>query len=187
MNKIKVLVPCCLLAASVFAGTADAGILFTVTEVGNDVQMTVSGSLDLDATLGFRGVASNMTPFFAPAFGWMTNGDAQSDYYNVVAWTSVFGTGNFQTWDATSGDRVAMFSNPSIGVPIGYTSGSALSGNSTKFNATFASLGMDVGTYVNTLVNGNFVDTVTIRIVPAPGALALLGIAGLASRRRRRA
>ena len=183
----KTLVTCCLLASLAGAGTADAGILFDVQEVGNDVQMTLSGSLNLDATLGYGGIATNTTAFFYPAGALMTNGNQQSDYYNVTAWTAVFGTGDFQTWDYTSGDRVAMFSNPAIGVPLGYVSGSALSGASTKYNATFASLGMTPGEYVNTLVNGGVEDTVTIWIgVPAPGALALFGIAGLATRRRRR-
>ena len=183
----KTLVTCCLSALLAGAGTAEAGILFDVQEVGNDVQMTLSGSLNLGATLGYGGVAANTTPFFVPNTGYMTNGDQQSDYYLVNAWTGIYGTGGFQTWDYTSGDRVAMFSNPAIGVPLGYTSGTELSGTSTKFNATFASLGMTPGEYVNTLVNGDVQDTVTIWIgVPAPGALALLGIAGLATRRRRR-
>ncbi|UCD75027.1 MAG: hypothetical protein JSV91_14730 [Phycisphaerales bacterium] len=182
----KTLVSCCLLVSLTGAGTADAGILFYVEEVGSDVEMTVTGSLDLDATFGYQGVASNTTPFFWPAGALMTNGDQQSDYYAVGSWTGVFGSGDFQTWDVTSGDRVAMFSDPAIGVPIGYMSGDPLSGSSTKFNATFASLGMIPGVYVNTLVNGNAVDTVTIQIVPAPGALAFFGIAGLATRRRRR-
>ena len=181
----KTLVTCCLLASLAGAGTADAGILFDVQEVGSDVEMTMSGSLDLDATLGYGGVASNTTPFFWPFGALMTNGDQESDFYLVTAWTGVFGSGDFQTWDFTSGDRVAMFSNPAIGVPLGYISGSELSGASTKYNATFASLGMTPGVYVNTLVNGDAEDTVTI-LIPAPGALALFGIAGLATRRRRR-
>ena len=98
----KTLVMCCLLVSLTGAGTADAGILFDVQEVGSDVQMTVTGSLDLAATLGYGGVATNTTAFFWPAGALMTNGNQQADYYLVSGWTGYFGSGDFQTWDMAS-------------------------------------------------------------------------------------
>ena len=53
-------------------------------------------------------------------------------------------------------------------------------------NRTFASLSMIPGTYaVSDSITGETL-TIQIGVIPAPGALALLGVAGFAARRRRR-
>ncbi len=49
----------------------------------------------------------------------------------------------------------------------------------------YANSGGDPGLYVDDLFVGVSSDTAVITLVPAPGALALLGLAGIAGRRRR--
>ena len=49
----------------------------------------------------------------------------------------------------------------------------------------YANSGGDPGLYVDDLYVGVSSDTAVITLVPAPGALALLGLAGIAGRRRR--
>lgn len=68
-------------------------------------------------------------------------------------------------------------------VPTGYQSGAVLSGSLEITDESFASLGIDVGTFVSYYDN----NTVTVHVVPAPSGAAALAFGGvLASRRRRR-
>ncbi len=180
----RILLVCATLA---FVQQASADVVIDVIEIGGNVEATLSGSLDLNATLGFISTSGGFNGYQAFA-GNISFTTANSEYYgiDVATWTP-FGDGVFGNWDASSGDAWHMFSNPVIGVPVGYVSGDSLSSSATKFNASFDSLGFTLGSYVTTLTNGNVTDTVTVNIlVPAPGALALLGIVGFVGKRRRR-
>jgi hypothetical protein len=117
---------------------------------------------------------------------------ASSDAYgaNVANWTP-FGTSSTGSWDASSGDAFNLFSAPQIAVPVGYISGTNISGNATKNGASFATLGFALGSYVSTLTNGSFTDTVTVNVsaVPIPAAAwlfgsGLLGLVGIARRKK---
>ena len=165
----------------------NAGVVINIFESGADLEATLSGDFDLDATLGFRGVSSNVN-FIGPTGGNVAFGGAAStEYYSInVDWTP-FGTGpgvsNF--WDSMSGDNVALYSGLNFGLPKNYNSQSPLDGSAIKFGASFASAGLTLGTYVTTLTNGNVTDTVTV-IIPAPATCGLIGLFGLAAGTRRR-
>ena len=176
--------------AVTFTASANADVIFDIVETNSgDVEVTLSGSLNLDATFGIEGFASLDTPFYLPSFGLVSVGNDQSVFAIIdAAGFTPFGSGGFDSWDVTSGDRVALFTNPAISVPVGYVSGDALSGSGTKFGATFASLGMTEGEFVTTFTNGNNTDSVRVRVgvVPEPGSFAVILAAGIATLSRRR-
>lgn len=159
MRKKTQLTLACIVALAT-VGQVQAGLIFNLVETGGVVEITLTGSLDLDATQGFELLGTNTIRAVRPISGLLLVGDAVvSDAYNIdVLGFTPFGTsGNLEPL-ASSGARVAMFTGttgPLIGVPTGYVSGGLLSATATTGPATFASLGMTPGTYVTTLTNGS--------------------------------
>ncbi len=180
--KRKLLV-CATLA---FVHQASADVTINVIENGGNVEATLSGSLNTDA-LGSLGGTSGGFNGYQAFQGNIAMNSATSEWFNIdVNWTP-FGPGTFGNWDTSSGDPFHMFSNPALGIPIGYVTGTPLSANAAKLGSSFAALGFDVGSYVTILTGpGGRTDTVTVNIVPASGSLALLGLAGVVGMRRRR-
>lgn len=173
--------------ALALAQAATAGVTINIVENAGNVEATLSGKIDKNALGSYINNSTGYNGFYPPGGG-VSFTFADSEYFGISAgtWTP-YGGGGFDFWDSSSGDAFHMFTNPVLGLPVGYTSNSPLSASAAKFNTNFANLGFTPGTYITTLVNGNFTDTVTVNIgVPAPGAAALLGVAGLASVRRRR-
>lgn len=113
------------------------------------------------------------------------------DSYSGITGPSSFGTGGFHSTQIYTGDTFRLAIGM-VGVPSGYVSGSALNATTTFSNATFASLGLTVGTYVFSAPH----DTITVNIEtpaaaalpePATWAMMLLGFGGIgfAVRRKR--
>ena len=176
---------------------ASAELIFTFQEVGGNVELTVSGSIDLDATLGFTQTSINDFQFIRPVDGVILAGPAaNSDVYptSAAAWEPFGGGGFGPDFSSASGDRIALFIGGEFGLPVGYVSDAQLSAAGTFVGETFASLGMVPGLYVTTFSNGGVSDSVTVNVgqdlspVPEPATLALvaLGFAGAAARMRRR-
>ena len=172
---------------------AQGGLVFDVTESGGNVEVDLSGTMNLSATQGLTGTSGHSGFYRAEAGVVGVGVDANVvDVYAVDfgAWLP-YGAGGFGTWDVTTGSSVALTTNPNLFVPNGYVSGTSLSGSATKLNASFASLGFTPGSYVTTLTNGANTDTVTINIgaVPEPSSVvplfSMVG-AGLGLRRNRR-
>lgn len=190
------------LAAGLFAAPTHAAIVVTIKQVGSDVKVEGSGSLNV-AGLGTPGDISLPGGVLAGEFNppslqsFVAVGSA---VYQPVTWYSIFsspftlGSGSFQIASQGSGDKFGIFSPPSgsiiyLGVPSGYVSGSGLSGESVYLGKTLAGLGLTNGTYEWKWGSDASADSFTLRIgettavspVPLPAAawLLLSGLAGL--------
>jgi hypothetical protein len=133
--------------------TPTSGLIVTISEVGSDVIMSGSGSLNLTGLIegsvqsgwGINGTLG--TWVIGPSssfFGRKYQGNAFSSYPNS------FGSG-YTAPTSFTGDAFGI-QNGSLGkdiiVPIGYTSGSPLSGTATFANKTISSMGLTPGTYL---------------------------------------
>ena len=172
---------------------ANAGVIIDIVESDGNLEATLSGDFNLDATLGSLDDTSSNINFMSPIEGAIAFGGAPLvALYGVDVDWAPFGPGAGQAnfWDEMSGDNIALFGNEVLGLPVGYESGTALNGFAIEFDETFESAGMTVGSYVTTVTNGPLLDgisdTITINIVPGPGALGLMGLFGLAAGTRRR-
>ena len=130
-----------------------SGLIVTISEVGSDVIMSGSGSLNLtglsegsvqsgwgiNGTLGTWVIGPSASFFGRKYFG------------NVLTtYPNSFGSG-YTSPTSFSGDAFGVqvgSINRDIVVPIGYTSGSPLSGTATFANKTITSMGLTPGTYV---------------------------------------
>jgi hypothetical protein len=171
-----------IFGAQARAEGADSGIVIDITQVGDNVVATYSGSVDLSGLtlLGTAAPGGGIIPDLALViFG--AGGDV--DEYGGLSGPKSFGTGGTTYVSSQSGDSFGLDggADPSTGllyVPEGYTSGTLLSGSATYDNQTFASLGLKPGNYVYTWDS----DPVTVNVgIPEPStwALMLLGFAGL--------
>jgi hypothetical protein len=133
--------------------TPTSGLIVTISEVGSDVIMSGSGSLNLTGLIegsvqsgwGINGTLG--TWVIGPSssfFGRKYQGNAFSIY------PTSFGSG-YTAPTSFTGDAFGI-QNGSLGkdiiVPIGYTSGSPLSGTATFANKTISSMGLTPGTYL---------------------------------------
>jgi hypothetical protein len=175
-------------AAFALAQAASAGVVINIIENGGNVDATLKGKIDKSALGALQGTSTGYDGYYPPGGGLsFTTGNSEFYGISVGTWTP-FGAGGFGNWDTSAGDIFHMFTNPVLGLPVGYVSNSPLSSSATKFGTNFATLGFNTGTYVTNFTGPNGVsDSVTVNIgVPAPGSAALLGLAGLAAARRRR-
>ena len=180
------------------AGRGQAAITLTATEVGGDVLLTGSGTANL-AGLTLLNTTFDSSAIF-PSLPYATTGSAvsvPSVFYAALSGPANFGPGGFRVATSGTGDVFGVNLNVLV-APVGYTSGTPLSGSSTFASATFASLGMTPGTYVWTWGAGANADSLTLQIgpaaptaaIPEPGTLALLLVGTLTTgagfmRRRR--
>jgi hypothetical protein len=179
-----------------YAPRAHAAFIVTMDEVGSDVVLMGSGSIDTAGLtpIGTSGVSSGI----APATGEISIGSPggnNADVFAGFSGPSSFGSGG-PTIPSSSGngDKVAIFVDLNqLLVPLGYVSGHALADTSTYTNATFATLGVTTGTYEWTWGTGATADSFTLQIestptgVPEPATTLLIGLpvaATMLARRR---
>ena len=190
-----------LATAEVAPSPAKAAVTVVAKEVGTNVVLTSTGSLDLRG-LTFQSNIVYGSPFISPrdgAFRLGPNAFTLMDIYAGASGPSSFGAGRGVNYPTTgSGGPVGVRSLGFVDVPRNYVSGSDFSASAT-FAGTFDSLGLTQGTYVwswsGATVQGVSLDSVggdsiTLKIVPVPAALPLLGTAlaglGVIGWRRRR-
>ncbi len=175
---------------------ARAAFVMTLTQVGGDVVLNGSGTLDVSALP----VATDQNDYglILPSIAGIIGGPAgivNDVYRHGVSGPTNFGINSFETNATTgSGDKVGIVGAfPVVVVPVGYISGSALAANDVFASATFASIGIIPGTYVWTwgsVTNGN-ADSFTLQVgpIPEPASLGLIcaGLLGLRVARRKRA
>jgi len=180
-----------MMMALLSAHPARASFTVTFAQVGPNVVAIGSGSLNLSG-LSFFGVdsASHKNAAVNPVIPNFVLGGLTTTSQNVYGITSnvlAFGPGANQAsiccntqvdTPIGSGDDVTFVANTDIEVPVGYVSGAALSTSNTWNNATFASMGLAVGTYVETYAVTGGTDNVTVIVqaVPEPATTVLFAL-----------
>ena len=171
------------LSVTAFAPAADAALLFTLQEQGNDVVGTLSGFLDVTGLTPIQTDGTLTTvPGIIPFQGRVRTFDGVSpiDRYLFDPSALVFGSGGIASASSVTFDNVTnpnslevaigSFNN-SIFLRDGY-SGEDLGATLTFNNTDLATLGATPGTY-STVFNPNTDDTITYQIIPEP--LTMLG------------
>lgn len=161
------------LTLALSAGQAHASATSTLKEVGADVVMTGSGSLNL-AGFTFAGL-STFPPFINPGGAFLVGAAGTSGIHaGAVTGLASFGPATTTPASSGTGDPIALdFSTGGLGVPTGYVSGAALSGNATYLGRSFSSLGATPGTCTRSLRNGDTVSPAVGNAVPEPSTLLL--------------
>ena len=172
---------------------SEAAVIINVAEVGNDVVFEYSGSLDTTGltptflTNGLGLFGGNFSDSTAIAFG---RGNQLQGFAGVQSFVPVSSADIGVILGATTGTGFALFGGDTLGLPVGYVSGSALFGTLTLTSQTFASLLLVDGIYTTFTPSQDFIQ---LRIgtfsVPEPTTLALLGLGlvGMGYARRRKA
>jgi MYXO-CTERM domain-containing protein len=179
---------------------ARAGIVVDISQVGANVVMNASGSID--PTVLTRVGDGGIQPLVFGAAGWVLLGPLSGgDVFTGLTGPLSFGTGDLMAASSASGDSFGLeaslngFGPPTVYLPFGYTAGTELSGTATYDNTTIAALGLTPGTYTYTPTGlGATADntfTISIGSVPEPSSLTMAATAagllgGLAFHRRRR-
>ena len=173
------------------ASAADAAMILRLEEVGGDVVVRGSGTINLSgltlkASLNdYDNIFTSIQLYAGPA----TIGDGVVDQWSGMTGPSTIGTDDsvFIPADAGTGNLFGVVSDdrsdpggtplPLLVLPRSYVSGTALNGTTRYVEQTFATMGISPGTLTWTLPSA---DTVTITTdaepVPAP-----LGVASAAA------
>ena len=159
-----------------------AAIVIDVFELNGNLEATLTGSVDLNATLSFSDQPNTYDAFY-PSYGMFAFGRGIVDSYRLdIDSFSPIGTGRAGVpWTSSSGDLFGMYGGGFVAVPIGYVSGTSLSASATRIGYSIS--GLTAGTHISTFSNGEFSDTITVRVgstvpeVPLPAAAWLFGSA----------
>lgn len=143
------------------SGATPAGFL-TFSEVGSDVVMTASGTIDLtgltlatagSGPFGGGGLLPNTATYIMG-----TTGTTFDLYSGFTTNPTSFGTGSGLSASSSIGDIFGVIYQGTppyqLAVPSGYTSGNNISSLQTFTSATLSSLGLTQGTYTYTWGSG---------------------------------
>ena len=159
------------------SSTATPTGFITISEVGSNVVMTASGTIDLT---GLTLVTSNAGPYGGGGLG---GGSATflmgttnvyfNEYSGFTSVPSNFGTsGGGLGATSSSGDVFGVITQGAppylLVVPTGFTSGGQISSTQTFTGQTFSSLGLVAGTYTYTWGSGQSLSVVVGGVVPTP-------------------
>ena len=178
--KLKILaLSICLFAASLH--DARAAIIARIEENGDGVLGSYSGSINL---VGLQLYSSNPVPSFGyqnvqANYGRFGIGGSTSFLrYQGLLGPQAIGLASLQYIPTSiTGDFAGVWGNIGhIWVPVGYISGSPISGTSSWSGRTLASLGLSVGEYAWTWGSGSSSDKFTLLIVPEPSTVPLVGL-----------
>ncbi len=183
-----------LLQAALFLGMglipiaqSQAGFIFEAQQVGSDIVVTVTGSIDLTGAFN-AGSGSSLNASTGTSFAYVGSGSYDVRLLNFTSGpttvtatsipTATSTTGGFAGFNLLSGTALTVY------VPQGYTSGSPITASATFANKTYADFGWYAATpKVWTLSNG---DTITAVPEPTTGSVLLSGVAGIVAFARRR-
>jgi hypothetical protein len=197
-RPILVLAALALLLCGV--GQARAEYVVTISQSGNDVVASGTGSLNVTALT--NGGKSGDGHELSPTNGFVELGDVaikvQQLYFKVSGPTS-FGPGGDAYPTSGTGDNVTITRGVTLGVPDGYQSGTSLKSSDTYANTTISGLGLTPGTYTWTWGSASAGTADDFKLVitsptpaPEPASLTLaavgaVGLAGYGWRKRKRA
>jgi len=180
-------------AAATLTMAANADITMNIWDDGTDLFMSATGDYDLTRAIAFNttnlGANAAVAPTF-PLYGWETGAGTSTGY--EAFYVGVL-TGTVSVFPATSTTTSNPFFFWNTSNSINFMDTAPVFGSVDEFavfqGVTLASLGMVLGETVTvSWGNGGLNERGTINtVIPAPGAMALLGVAGFVSRRRRRA
>jgi PEP-CTERM motif len=180
------------LVSLAFAAPASAAVVVNFVETGTGVNASFLGSLDLTGEdIGPPGPGGAPFSFINPNSGVVVFNTGVARSTTFIGTPAAFGSGGFSVSATTVDGDVFGLLDGSAGVslqlPVDFSSTKILTGSMTFAGATFASLGIAVGTFVTQLP----LDTITVITtpIPEPGSYALmlagLGVVAFAARRRK--
>ena len=154
-----------LLAFLIGPSLANAALIITAEEVGTDLFVNASGTIDLSALsfLSSGDGAGTISPSSGNVL--LGPGFVAFDEYDGISGPSSFGPGVGPYFPTTgSGGLVGVRgSNGFLRVPSGYSSGDSISAAMTFSNDSLASLGITPGNYVWTWGAGATADSLTFQ------------------------
>jgi hypothetical protein len=154
------------------SASTPSGFSVTIVESGGNVVMSASGSLNInDLTLvnpsagpfGFGGIGVSTATFLMG-----TNGINAAQYSGFTTTPPNFGPGGVGgSQTSVSGNIFGVIKQGptapySLLVPVGYTTGTAISSSQTFTGTTFSGLGLTQGTYTYTWGSGANADSINV-------------------------
>ena len=172
-----------LITFGAFAGGASAAITLSVTEVGDDLEISYTGSWDVFSAsfTGFNSPDNGFNRLSVFRFSGSNEVDASADGLTLSSglWTIARfdGIGSGDEWGFATGSIIA---------PSGYSAGSVMSGSITIVDTDIAGGGFTAGDSGSFSGGGNTVNF-SVGSVPEPSSTLLLclGSFGLLARRKR--
>lgn len=151
--------------------TPPSGVIVTLQEVGPDVVITGSGSINL-TDLGYVNTAGQSSVLNGQSKFFLVGPGANCDRYSGATYSSPSdfsstSSGFFATSGTGNSFGPNSFANQ-INVPEGYVSGAFLSGTTTFAGQSISSMSLIPGTYVWGWGTGINADTITLTILPPP-------------------
>jgi hypothetical protein len=178
---VRLAVAATLGIGAIYAPVARAAFILKIEEVGPDVVATGSGSIDLAGLSRPDGAGD--APYLLSGEAVVYTGGGGFVEYGGATGPGNFGDGGNFPNSSGSGDFVGIAgASGEVVVPSVYNSGDPLSSSAIWHNQSFASMGINTGTYVWTWGAGDQADSFTVEIAapePSTWAMMLVGFGGL--------